>query len=166
MAEQGLNDINAVLSSDAQVSEDLAALAKPVARELDGTPIYNPAFKERLQETVKFAKEFSVNPGVIAKLAAQGEEIDTAALAAGAAAIDAMRTLDIPEPTTANIAYHDSLADKDMDATITRGEVAELKTQINDSFSEVANLVLDLMNRFDLLDQRIVNFNARGGHKL
>ena len=53
-----------------------------------------------------------------------------------------------------------------MDEPITRGEVAELKTQINDSFSEVANLVLDLMNRFDLLDQRIGKYNERSSHKL
>ena len=124
MAEQGLNDINAVLGSDAHIAPDLSA------------KIYNPS---KAQQSTQRSDE---------------EEIAIA---------DAIIAA---EPTTANIAYHDSLADKDMDATITRGEVSELKTQINDSFSEVANLVLDLMNRFDLLDQRIVNFNARGGHKL
>ena len=124
MAEQGLNDINAVLSSDAHIAPDLAA------------KIYNPS---KAQQSTQRSDE---------------EEIAIA---------DAIIAA---EPTTANIAYHDSLADKDMDEPITRGEVAELKTQINDSFSEVANLVLDLMNRFDLLDQRIGKYNERSSHKL
>ena len=136
MAEQGLNDINAVLSSDAHIAPDLAE------------KIYNPSnAKQSTQRSDE--EEIAIADAIIAA------EPTTAEISQKA--IAGMRTV---------VEAFSKVADKDMDEPITRGEVAELKTQINDSFSEVANLVLDLMNRFDLLDQRIVNFNARGGHKL
>jgi hypothetical protein len=47
-----------------------------------------------------------------------------------------------------------------------KAEVADLKQQINDSFSEVANLLLDLATRFDLLDERINRYNAKSSHKI
>ena len=136
MAEQGLNDINAVLSSDAHIAPDLAA------------KIYNPS-KAQQSTQRSDEEEIAIADAIIAA------EPTTAEISQKA--ITGMRTV---------VEAFSKVADKDMDEPITRGEVAELKTQINDSFSEVANLVLDLMNRFDLLDQRIVNFNARGGHKL
>ena len=136
MAEQGLNDINAVLSSDAHIAPDLAA------------KIYNPS-KAQQSTQRSDEEEIAIADAIIAA------EPTTAEISQKA--IAGMRTV---------VEAFSKVADKDMDEPITRGEVAELKTQINDSFSEVANLVLDLMNRFDLLDQRIVNFNARGGHKL
>ena len=136
MAEQGLNDINAVLSSDAHIAPDLAA------------KIYNPS-KAQQSTQRSDEEEIAIADAIIAA------EPTTAEISQKA--IAGMRTI---------VEAFSKVADKDMDEPITRGEVAELKTQINDSFSEVANLVLDLMNRFDLLDQRIVNFNARGGHKL
>ena len=136
MAEQGLNDINAVLGSDAHIAPDLAA------------KIYNPS-KAQQSTQRSDEEEIAIADAIIAA------EPTTAEISQKA--IAGMRTV---------VEAFSKVADKDMDEPITRGEVAELKTQINDSFSEVANLVLDLMNRFDLLDQRIVNFNARGGHKL
>ena len=136
MAEQGLNDINAVLSSDAQVAPDLAA------------KIYNPSnAKQSTQRSDE--EEIAIADAIIAA------EPTTAEISQKA--IAGMRTV---------VEAVSKVADKDMDEPITRGEVAELKTQINDSFSEVANLVLDLMNRFDLLDQRIGKYNERSSHKL
>lgn len=136
MAEQGLNDINAVLSSDAQVAPDLAA------------KIYNPS-KAQQSTQRSDEEEIAIADAIIAA------EPTTAEISQKA--IAGMRTV---------VEAFSKVADKDMDEPITRGEVAELKTQINDSFSEVANLVLDLMNRFDLLDQRIGKYNERSSHKL
>ena len=138
MTEQGLNDINAVLSSDAQVAPDLAA------------KIYNPA------ETNTFVAAESYETLTSTDLEIQVDAEPTTA-EISQKAIAGMRTV---------VEAFSKVADKDMDEPITRGEVAELKTQINDSFSEVANLVLDLMNRFDLLDQRIGKYNERSSHKL
>ena len=136
MAEQGLNDINAVLSSDAHIAPDLAA------------KIYNPSnAKQSTQRSDE--EEIAIADAIIAA------EPTTAEISQKA--ITGMRTV---------VEAFSKVADKDMDEPITRGEVAELKTQINDSFSEVANLVLDLMNRFDLLDQRIGKYNERSSHKL
>ena len=136
MAEQGLNDINAVLSSDAHIAPDLAA------------KIYNPS-KAQQSTQRSDEEEIAIADAIIAA------EPTTAEISQKA--IAGMRTV---------VEAFSKVADKDMDEPITRGEVAELKTQINDSFSEVANLVLDLMNRFDLLDQRIGKYNERSSHKL
>ena len=136
MAEQGLNDINAVLSSDAHIAPDLAA------------KIYNPS-KAQQSTQRSDEEEIAIADAIIAA------EPTTAEISQKA--ITGMRTV---------VEAFSKVADKDMDEPITRGEVAELKTQINDSFSEVANLVLDLMNRFDLLDQRIGKYNERSSHKL
>ena len=136
MAEQGLNDINAVLSSDAHIAPDLAA------------KIYNPS-KAQQSTQRSDEEEIAIADAIIAA------EPTTAEISQKA--IAGMRTV---------VEAFSKIADKDMDEPITRGEVAELKTQINDSFSEVANLVLDLMNRFDLLDQRIGKYNERSSHKL
>ena len=136
MTEQGLNDINAVLSSDAQVAPDLAA------------KIYNPA-------VASVASDPKESVDVYIDSEANAAEPTTAEISQKA--IAGMRTV---------VEAFSKVADKDMDEPITRGEVAELKTQINDSFSEVANLVLDLMSRFDLLDQRIGKYNERSSHKL
>lgn len=136
MAEQGLNDINAVLSSDAHIAPDLAA------------KIYNPS-KAQQSTQRSDEEEIAIADAIIAA------EPTTAEISQKA--IAGMRTV---------VEAVSKVADKDMDEPITRGEVAELKTQINDSFSEVANLVLDLMNRFDLLDQRIGKYNERSSHKL
>ena len=136
MAEQGLNDINAVLGSDAQIAPDLAA------------KIYNPS-KAQQSTQRSDEEEIAIADAIIAA------EPTTAEISQKA--IAGMRTV---------VEAFSKVADKDMDEPITRGEVAELKTQINDSFSEVANLVLDLMNRFDLLDQRIGKYNERSSHKL
>ena len=135
MAEQGLNDINAVLSSDAHIAPDLAA------------KIYNPS-KAQQSTQRSDEEEIAIADAIIAA------EPTTAEISQKA--IAGMRTV---------VEAFSKVADKDMDEPITRGEVAELKTQINDSFSEVANLVLDLMNRFDLLDQRIWKYNERSSHK-
>ena len=136
MAEQGLNDINAVLGSDAHIAPDLAA------------KIYNPS-KAQQSTQRSDEEEIAIADAIIAA------EPTTAEISQKA--IAGMRTV---------VEAFSKVADKDMDEPITRGEVAELKTQINDSFSEVANLVLDLMNRFDLLDQRIGKYNERSSHKL
>ena len=136
MTEQGLNDINAVLGSDAQIAPDLAA------------KIYNPS-KAQQSTQRSDEEEIAIADAIIAA------EPTTAEISQKA--IAGMRTV---------VEAFSKVADKDMDEPITRGEVAELKTQINDSFSEVANLVLDLMNRFDLLDQRIGKYNERSSHKL
>ena len=136
MPEQGLNDINAVLSSDANIAPDLAA------------KIYNPS-KAQQSTQRSDEEEIAIADAIIAA------EPTTAEISQKA--IAGMRTV---------VEAFSKVADKDMDEPITRGEVAELKTQINDSFSEVANLVLDLMNRFDLLDQRIGKYNERSSHKL
>jgi hypothetical protein len=41
-----------------------------------------------------------------------------------------------------------------------------LKAQINDSFAEAADLLLNLQQRFELLDERIALYNSRSSHKL
>ena len=137
MAEQGLNDINAVLSSDAHIAPDLAA------------KIYNPVVA-----SVPLADP---NESVDVYIDSEADAAEPTTAEISQKAIAGMRTV---------VEAFSKVADKDMDEPITRGEVAELKTQINDSFSEVANLVLDLMNRFDLLDQRIGKYNERSSHKL
>jgi hypothetical protein len=54
----------------------------------------------------------------------------------------------------------------EIDATQVRADLEDLKDQINDSFGEVANLLLDLQRRFALYDERFLLFNARAGHKI
>lgn len=48
---------------------------------------------------------------------------------------------------------------------VTAEEFNELKAGINDSFGEIAGILLDLQARFERLDERIEQFNRRGGHK-
>lgn len=138
MAEQGLNDINAVLSSDAQVAPDLVA------------KIYDPS--NVLKDAVIGKQEV----GMFASAEAAADTEPTTA-EISQKAINGMRTV---------VEAFSKVADADDSAPVTRAEIAELKVQVNDSFSEVANLVLDLMNRFDLLDGRIAKYNERSSHKL
>jgi hypothetical protein len=51
-------------------------------------------------------------------------------------------------------------------ASIEKEEYEGFKEQINDSFGEIANLLLDMQSRFQLLDERIDNYNKKGGHKI
>ena len=45
-------------------------------------------------------------------------------------------------------------------------EILKLKADINDSFAEVAGILGDLTRRFELLDQRLAEYNARASHKI
>jgi hypothetical protein len=49
---------------------------------------------------------------------------------------------------------------------VTQDELEELKTSINDSFSEVVNLHLELRRDLDLILERLDKHNARSGHKI
>jgi hypothetical protein len=49
---------------------------------------------------------------------------------------------------------------------VTRQELEDLKEQINDSFGEVANLLLDIQSRYETLEGRIAQYNSRSSHKI
>lgn len=45
-------------------------------------------------------------------------------------------------------------------------EFGQLKTDINDSFAEIASLILDLQKRFELWEERLEIYNRRSSHKI
>jgi hypothetical protein len=48
----------------------------------------------------------------------------------------------------------------------TRAEFNKLKQQINSSFEEVSNILMDLQSRFESYDERFERYNSRSSHKI
>lgn len=93
-----------------------------------------------------------------AVLAEQGEQLDRAKILEAA-------TLPVPTATAVEEAKQDA-SDVVNGTYVSQETFVELKNGINDSFGEIAGILLDLTARFDRLDERLEAFNKRGGHKI
>jgi hypothetical protein len=130
MENQGLNDINAVLGTDAKVPADLAEIYDPSQVKPKPLVDFNESIpRHRVLQTVDYKSS---------------------------AHTDLSTTVTSVDPEV----------EGDPTRYVTVQELNDLKNQVNDSFSEVANLILEQMSRSDNLDLRIDSFNKRGGHKL
>jgi hypothetical protein len=50
--------------------------------------------------------------------------------------------------------------------SVTKRDLKSFKDQVNDSFGEIANLLLELQTRFSLLDERLDKYNQKSSHKI
>lgn len=116
-----------------------------------------PAEVAQLSTTAKLILENEAP--INAALAEQGEQLNRAAI---------LEAATLPNPTVAAVEGAKTYAADVVNGTDAdvRIELADLKQQINDSFSEVASLLLDLATRFDLLDERINRYNMKSSHKI
>lgn len=109
-----------------------------------------------LQEVTKVVLERADK--IDAVLAEQGEQLDRAKI---------LEDLTVPVPTVAAVEEAKQDASDVVNGTYVSQETfVELKNGINDSFGEIAGILLDLTARFDRLDERLEAFNKRGGHKI
>jgi hypothetical protein len=53
-----------------------------------------------------------------------------------------------------------------VESSATKQDIEELKLQVNDSFAELVNLLLDLTQKLTILEERIDRYNARSSHKI